>query len=697
MATVFRAHDPHLDRTVAIKVLRSFRAEDPTFVERFKQEARAVGRLNHPNIVQVHDFGDDKGFSYIVMEYVTGGTLHDHMAPRRRLSEVLQLIAPLADAVQYAHEQGVVHRDIKPLNVLIDANGRPKLTDFGLARILEGGAGLTRANAVFGTLEYMSPEQALGQPVDARSDLYALGVIIYQMLLGQTPFRGDTPTETLMAQIHEPVPPPSSVDPEIDPRLEANLIRALAKDPADRHGSATELIEALSSISAESEQDASTQPHVPESVDTLSASSSVTLVETTDADLGESDSAIEAESALHEPVESRRFGLRPIVIGASVATAVLVAGVLAYAALLSDNGPDGAGEPERIGLVPPVATATVSPEPTPLATALEEGALAAPPAPTDEPTQAGIAATPTVQVESTSDDRGEPDTPTLATPAPTISSGATGLVRGGAISGRVTDAATGQPIADVYIQVGHVDKELSYSAGTDSQGQYTVDGVAPGRYTVFADISDLGYYIMRYDGQPNDDRADTVLVEQGASVGKIDFALRIGGTISGRVTDAKTGLPVSGVSIDALNVSGGFVSGETDSDGHYIILGLAPGSHRLEANVSPIGYVDQNYADAFTFLGQEKFTGLDFELAPFATIAGRVTDASTGLGIPDMEVQARVNDTGEVLALAVTNEKGEYSLAELPDGVIEVVVSGQGYVPQSRTVSAGEQITGFDF
>ena len=597
MATVFRALNPHLDRTVAIKVLRSFRAEDPSFVERFKQEAKAVARLNHPNIVQVHDFGDDKGFSYIVMEYVTGGTLHDNVAPRRRLSDILQLIAPLADAVQYAHEQGVVHRDIKPLNVLMDANGRPKLTDFGLARILEGSAGLTQANAVFGTPEYMSPEQALGQPADERSDLYALGIIIYQMLLGQTPFRGDTPTETLMAQIHEPVPSPSSVDPDVDPRLEANLMRALAKDPADRYASATELIEVLSSISEESEPDSSTQPHVPGSVDAPSASSSATLVETTDEDLGESDSAIEVEPAPDEPVESRLLGLRPIVIGASVASGVLVAVVLAYAALLSDNGTNGAGEPE----------------PTPLATALEEGVLAAPPASTAEPTQAGIAATPTVQLEATSDDLGELGTPTPATPAPTVSSGTTGLVRGGTISGRVTDAVTGQPIPDVHIQVAHVDQDLSYSAETDSQGQFTVDGVAHGKYTVSANVSGRGYYVMLYDGQPNDDAADTVSVEPGASVGKIDFALRIGGTISGRVTDAKTGLPMSGVSIEALSLNGGYLSSETDSNGHYIILGLAPGRDRLQAYVSPIGYLNEYYADDLAFLGQEKFTGLDFE------------------------------------------------------------------------------------
>ena len=189
MASVFKAHDPDLDRIVAIKVLPSFHTEDPTFVGRFRREAQAVARLNHPNIIRVHDFGDDKGFSYIVMEYVARGTLLDRLKARLPLADVLELVAPIADALGSAHEQGIIHRDIKPANVLLDEDGKPILSDFGLARMLEGSAGLTRADSVLGTPEYMSPEQALGRPADQRSDLYSLGVIIYQMLLGRTPFK----------------------------------------------------------------------------------------------------------------------------------------------------------------------------------------------------------------------------------------------------------------------------------------------------------------------------------------------------------------------------------------------------------------------------------------------------------------------------------------------------------------------------
>ena len=249
MATVFRAYDPELDRPVAVKVMPSFQAEDPTFVERFRQEAQSIARLNHPNIIQVYDFGEDKGFTFIVMEYVTGGTLSRHVTEALPLEDVLEWVSPVAQALDYAHSQSIIHRDIKPANVLVEASGKPKLSDFGLARLLQGSAGLTRKDAVLGTPAYMAPEQALGRPADQKSDLYSFGVIVYEMLVGQVPFRGGTATETLMAHIHQPVPPPTATDPHFDARLEAVLIRALSKDPVDRYETADELIQALSSAS----------------------------------------------------------------------------------------------------------------------------------------------------------------------------------------------------------------------------------------------------------------------------------------------------------------------------------------------------------------------------------------------------------------------------------------------------------------
>ena len=329
MATVFRAHDPELNRTVAIKVLPSYKSEDTTFVRRFRTEAQAIARLNHPNIVQVYDFGQDKGFSYIVMEHVTGGTLSDLLTEKVPLEEAVALIGPVAEALEYAHRQGIVHRDIKPSNVLIDDEGKPKLSDFGLARLMEGGANLTGGDAVLGTPEYMAPEQALGRKADQRSDLYALGVLIYQMLLGQTPFHADTPPETLMAHVHQPVPLPSAVDPDVDPRIEANLIKALAKDPDDRHESPTALIEALRLVSA---------------------GDGVALPHTGDPTLEQPRLPETRMSALR-----RSFQTWPLAVAVLALVAVAV-GV--GAVVLATSGGDDGSEPLSVAVLPPTETPT---------------------------------------------------------------------------------------------------------------------------------------------------------------------------------------------------------------------------------------------------------------------------------------------------------------------------------------------------
>jgi serine/threonine-protein kinase len=246
MARVYRGRQENLDRHVAIKILPPYYAADPSFVERFKLEARAMAKLTHPNIVTVHDAGEDGGHLYIIMEYVSGGTLKQRMVGGLHMPEIQRVIREVASALTYAHSQGIVHRDVKPVNVLMDMNGRSVLSDFGIAKVLQTSAALTHAGAGVGTPEYMSPEQCRGNAtVDARADIYALGVMLYEMLAGHTPFVADNYTALAHSHIYEPVPPPSAINPRISPAVQSVVLKALEKNPADRFQKATELSVAL--------------------------------------------------------------------------------------------------------------------------------------------------------------------------------------------------------------------------------------------------------------------------------------------------------------------------------------------------------------------------------------------------------------------------------------------------------------------
>ena len=238
MAEVWRAYHPRLERYVAIKFLSPRFAGDPTYLDRFLREARAISRLDHPSILTVHDFGEQEGWTFMVSPFIGGGTLEARL--RRgpwSIQEAPAVLEPLAAALDYAHGQGLVHRDVKPSNVLFTEAGRLVLTDFGIARMVEGSTLLSQAGLVIGTPMYMSPEQADGQPVGPPSDQYSLGVVAYELLTGRPPFQAETPVALLMAHIHKPLPPPRSLNPALPEAVEAVLFKALAKDPADRFGS----------------------------------------------------------------------------------------------------------------------------------------------------------------------------------------------------------------------------------------------------------------------------------------------------------------------------------------------------------------------------------------------------------------------------------------------------------------------------
>ncbi len=243
MATVYKAYQPSMDRNVAVKVLPSQLAQSPEFTQRFQQEARIIARLEHAHILPVFDYGESEGIAYFVMRYLDAGTLKDKMEAGSPLplSEIDRLFSQLADALSYAHSQGVIHRDLKPANALIDSRGNLFLTDFGIAKILESASPrLTQTDAIMGTPAYISPEQAQAQKVDQRSDIYSLGIILYEMVIGQVPYTADTPLAVILKHVTHPLPLPSSVKTDIPEAIEQVLLKALAKNPDDRFATVAE-------------------------------------------------------------------------------------------------------------------------------------------------------------------------------------------------------------------------------------------------------------------------------------------------------------------------------------------------------------------------------------------------------------------------------------------------------------------------
>jgi serine/threonine protein kinase len=245
MAVVYRGYQTNLDREVAIKVLPPTYKKDPAFLERFKLEARAMAQLAHPNIVTIHDFGEESDRLFIVMAYIAGGTLRDRLGGPMNPQLVVRHIRDVGSALAYAHERHIVHRDVKPANVLLDGEGRGILSDFGIAKVMAAREGVTRVGAGVGTPEYMSPEQCRGTVVDGRADIYALGVLAYEMLTGRTPFIAEDYAALAHAHIYEPPPPPSAINPRISPAVQAVVLKALAKEPAYRFQHALEFAGAL--------------------------------------------------------------------------------------------------------------------------------------------------------------------------------------------------------------------------------------------------------------------------------------------------------------------------------------------------------------------------------------------------------------------------------------------------------------------
>jgi serine/threonine-protein kinase len=384
MASVYLAHDPALERNVALKVLPREFLHDPDFIGRFKIEARAVASLEHPNIIPIYayDVDQEEGIPWMAMRYVQGGALSDLLKKQRPpRSRSIEILRGVADALDYAHAKKVVHRDIKPQNVLLDEAGRVYLADFGVVKMLESPSGLTATGMITGTPQYMAPEQATAKAVDNRADIYSLGIVAYQMFTGRVPFTADTPVAILMMHVQEPVPPPS---PELVPDpLASALLKALAKQPEDRWYTAGAFVAALEA-----------------GLRSPSSSPSRTFVNPPTVELPSGDQKALTDPTRIVPAPVRSSWIRGCAVLLFRFGLAVVLGVVAAVAGLVWLGREEAPVP--------VAVDQPSPAPTPLGTP-SEAPLSTPSEPAPSPT--AVAASPSAAVPVHS-----PETQPLATP-----------------------------------------------------------------------------------------------------------------------------------------------------------------------------------------------------------------------------------------------------------------------------------------
>ncbi len=250
MATVFKALDTHLDRIVAVKIMMEQGQHSTQYVGRFRREARAMAQLTHPAIVNILDYGDQDGVLYLVMELMPGGTLKQKLGKPMPPEQAARILLPIARGLHYAHQHDIIHRDIKPTNILLTDSGEPMISDFGIAKIMQGEetTGLTTTGAVIGTPEYMAPEQGLGKEIDKRADIYSLGIVFYEMVTGVRPYTANTPLTVLLKHASEPLPPPRQFVPNIPADVERLLYKMLAKNPEDRYSNMEEVIACLEKI-----------------------------------------------------------------------------------------------------------------------------------------------------------------------------------------------------------------------------------------------------------------------------------------------------------------------------------------------------------------------------------------------------------------------------------------------------------------
>ena len=334
MADVYLAEDQELGRRVAIKILNSRHGNDDQFIERFRREAKNAAALNHPNIVSIYDRGEAEDTYYIAMEFLDGRTLKELIIGRGAapINVAIEYARQILSALRFAHRHGIVHRDIKPHNVLVDGEGRVKVTDFGIARA--GTSQMTETGSIVGTAQYLSPEQAKGGEVDPRSDLYSLGVVLYELLTGKTPFDGETPVEIAMKHLSTTPKPPSALRPDVPPELDMVVMRALAKNPDERYQSADEMEGDLERVARGAKVSATTMDTAtqvlrrPAAAAAVASATAATMIAPSPAEAAAPPPAVVAEEEEYQ--EGGRRPIWPWLVAAGFIIAAIVAGFFVW-------------------------------------------------------------------------------------------------------------------------------------------------------------------------------------------------------------------------------------------------------------------------------------------------------------------------------------------------------------------------------
>jgi tRNA A-37 threonylcarbamoyl transferase component Bud32/Tol biopolymer transport system component len=359
LAVVYRAMDTMLERSVAIKMILPEQQQDDKFLRRFQREARTLAQLSHPSIVKILDYGEHQGSPYLVMEYISGGTLNSRMGQAMPPMEAAQLLAPIAHALHHAHQHKVIHRDVKPANILINESGQPMLSDFGIVKLAETDESLTGTGVMVGTPAYMSPEQIQGRPVDARTDVYALGTVLFELLAGRKPYVANTPIELMLKHLNDPVPHARQIIRDLPADVEQVLLKAMAKQPEDRYQDMAAFAEVLDRMAAG--EKGLTKPYQRK------AQEGTSTVPRTDPNLRKAKNS--DQTAAEASADGAALPVKPAAgkkgLWIGIGAVLLIAAIAARFAIGLPYLNRGTGPtPTQTAIAAALATATTPPEPT---------------------------------------------------------------------------------------------------------------------------------------------------------------------------------------------------------------------------------------------------------------------------------------------------------------------------------------------